>query len=242
MVEFIKPNWPAPPNITTFTTTRIGGVSIGQYRGLNLGITTNDNKDNINKNINLLKQYINLPSDPLWLNQQHTNIVINEDQYDSKLASDGIYINTPNVVGAVLTADCLPITLCNTAGTEIAVIHCGWKSLAANIIQETLKHFKSPSKDILAWLGPAIGREKFEVGEDVRSQFILLNNKLGQHFKVLQKEKFLADLYGISKTELSCYGVNNVFGGDLCTYSDTNKFYSYRRDGITGRQATVIWM
>jgi len=227
---FIPINWPTPKNVKSFVTTRIGGFSKGNYESFNLANHVGDDENSVTKNRELLKTTLHLSSEPIWLNQEHSNLVINANNPIRK--ADGCYTDQPNTTCVVLTADCLPILICNKDGTEIAAVHGGWRSLAANILKNAIHHFKSDPSNLLVFLGPAIGSNHFEVGEKVFKQF-----------KSWVNAPFSGtlDIYKIARTQLNALGVYQVFGGDLCTYSDEARFYSYRRHHPCGRIASGIW-
>ncbi len=238
-MKVIKANWPAPKNINAFTTTRIGGCSQGPFASFNLGHHVEDDDNHVNQNRQLLQQQ--LPSEPLWLQQVHGNTVVQADLCNSYPKADAAFTSQASKVCCILTADCLPILLCDKQGKHIAAIHGGWRSLATNIIANTLQEMKVPPQDTLAWLGPAIGPSKFEVGEEVRNAFIQSNSSLEKAF-MPQQDKWLANLYIIATQQLSQLRVTDVYGGEYCTYSQHELFYSYRRDTHTGRMASLIWL
>lgn len=242
-IMFIQPNWPAPKNIKALTTTRENGVSAAPYDSFNLANDIGDDPKNVRANRDKLINTLNLTSEPVWLKQIHSNKVIDLNKNHLKDA-DGSYVavkNIPSPICAITTADCLPILICNKQGTEIAALHAGWRGLFNGIIESGLSKFKSCSKDLLVWFGPAIGPNVFEVGEEVREQFIHLDENLKEAFKA-KKEKYLMNIYLIAKKKLNAMGVHNIYGGDLCTYSDEKRFFSYRRNNPTGRMASLIWV
>ncbi len=245
--NFISPEWPAPSNIKAYCTTRKNGVSEGVYAEFNLGFHSGDNKEHVQKNREQLKKTLPLSAEPLWLKQTHSNLVIDADAYYENIDCDGCYTNKKKQACVVMTADCLPVLLCNRQGTEIAAIHAGWRGLANGIIEAGLKHFQSPAHDILVYLGPAIGPQHFEVGEEVRDIFLHHNANTEKAFQAIdnpaKEKKWLANLYELARLRLNNKGVTSIYGGDLCTFSDKTRFYSYRRDGQqTGRLASLIWI
>lgn len=240
---FILPNWPTPKNVKALTTTRENGVSAAPYDSFNLAVHVGDDPKNVRTNREKLINTLNLTSEPVWLNQTHSKKVIELNENCLKDA-DGSYVNVKNIpspICAVLTADCLPILICNKQGTEIAALHAGWRGLFNGIIESGLSKFKSSPDDLFVWFGPAIGPNVFEVGEEVREQFVTLDRTLAPAFKP-KKEKYLMNIYLIAKKKLNALGVNNIYGGDLCTYSDEKRFFSYRRNNPTGRMASLIWV
>jgi polyphenol oxidase len=249
MRDFIIPEWPIPQSIHSYMTTRQGGVSSPPFDTFNLGLLSGDHADQINQNCDLLKQQLNLPSNPIWLTQCHQSLVI-DASHPSILSADGSYTDQFNTICAVLVADCMPILLCNEQGTEVAALHGGWKSLSQNIIEHGLQKFKSPRSKILAWLGPCISQKHFEIGSDVKK--IFLTNFIELQDLSLQKNiwesslspnHFLMNLHALAKQQLQRLEVNQIFECNECTYENEQKFFSYRRDkGTTGRMACLIWI
>lgn len=244
-LDFIVPQWPAPARVRAIVTTRKGGVSQGRYASLNLATHVGDDPEVVAANRALLRSRI--PAEPVWLEQVHgTNIVMAESAPGVQClppVADGAWTRQPGVVCAVMTADCLPVLFCDDAGSVVAAAHAGWRGLCAGILERTVEAMRVAPARIQAWLGPAIGPGAFEVGADVRSAFLQHDAESAAAF-VAGKEpgKWLADLYLLAKIRLACAGVIDVFGGGLCTYTDAERFYSYRRDGATGRMASLIWL
>lgn len=230
--NFIFPDWPSPPNIKAATTTRQAG---------NLALDSDPLIVQLNQK--KLMQWLHLLTPPVWLKQTHGNRVVSLNQTNTSTPiADAAYSNLPQQVCAVLTADCLPILITNTKGCEVAAIHAGWRGLAAGIINRTFATFQAPAKDLLVWLGPAIGPRAFEVGDDVRQDFLKRHTDYQKAFTAY-KNRWLANIYQLAKINLNHLGVYQIFGGQFCTYSDDNLFYSYRRDkGKTGRMVTLIWI
>ncbi|HEY3300480.1 MAG TPA: peptidoglycan editing factor PgeF [Methylophilaceae bacterium] len=243
--SFITPNWPAPASVKSLQTTRVGGKSIAPYDSLNLGGHVGDEPLTVAANRQLLNQYV--PSEPLWLNQVHGLEVVNAHEASCLPCADASYTDRKGVVCAVMTADCLPVLLCNTSGTEVAAIHAGWKGLLDGVIEAGVAKMKSPANEIMAWFGPAIGPDAFEVGDDVRDAFIEHHAEAAQAFTKLisnnsEERKWLGNIYQLATQRLHNKGVKQIYGGGLCTYTDTSQFFSFRRDGATGRMATLIWL
>ncbi|MEX3072286.1 peptidoglycan editing factor PgeF [Vibrio alginolyticus] len=240
-MKTIIPNWPAPKNVKAFASTRIGGFSTGSYQGLNLGAHVGDDSSVIEQNRNWLVQQANMPNAPVWLNQTHSTVVAQVSEPASKvLDADGVFTSSANVICSAMTADCLPVLLTNTQGTQVAAVHAGWRGLANGIVENALEMF---SGEVMAWLGPAIGSEAFEVGEDVLQAFTDFDPQAEQAFVPRDiKGKWFADMSKLATQRLNKAGVNLVFDSGLCTYQNQQDFYSYRRDGVTGRQATFIWL
>ncbi|HHX8467034.1 TPA: peptidoglycan editing factor PgeF [Vibrio diabolicus] len=240
-MKTIIPNWRAPKNVKAFASTRIGGFSTGPYQGLNLGTHVGDDLSLVEKNRAWLMQQAQMPSAPVWLNQTHSTVVAQVSEPTSEvLNADGVFTNSGNVVCSAMTADCLPVLLTNTQGTQVAAVHAGWRGLANGIVENALALF---SGEVIAWLGPAIGPEAFEVGEDVLQAFVDVDSLAHQAFMPREaKGKWLTDMSKLATQRLNRAGVTQVFDSGLCTYQDKASFYSYRRDGKTGRQATFIWI
>lgn len=239
---FIVPDWPLPANVKAVSTTRLGGASQQPYQGLNLGMHVGDKAEHVQRNRTQLQQELRLVDSPAWLNQIHSNRVIDLNASLTVVPdADGSYTQASGIACTVMTADCLPLLLCDTAGTQVAAVHAGWRGLADGIIEAALEKFTVPADQILAWLGPAIGPDAFEVGSEVREQFIAEQLQAEQAFKPYG-EKWLADLYLLARQRLQRFGVTNIYGGEYCTFGDPERFYSYRREGVTGRQASLIWI
>lgn len=239
--KYIIPNWVAPKNLSAFATTRPGGFSLPPFGSFNLANHVDDTEEAVLKNRALLRETLELPSEPVWLSQQHTNIVIDAENPET-LNADGAYTNQKNIVCAVMTADCLPVLLCDKTGHEIAALHAGWRGLLSGIIDNGVLRFQSERKDIIAWLGPAISPIYFEVGEEVREAFVNQHAELSEAFaKQKEPQKWLMDIYQIARKQLQRLGVTAIYGGDYCTFKQSDLFYSYRRNQVTGRIATLIW-
>ncbi|HNV87858.1 MAG TPA: peptidoglycan editing factor PgeF [Methylotenera sp.] len=238
--DFIVPDWPAPPNVHALQTTRIGGVSLAPYDTLNLGSHVGDDPLNVAANRQLLNPFV--PSEPVWLNQVHGTLTIDaETAACTPPEADASYTQQHNVVCATMTADCLPLLFCNQAGTEVAAVHAGWKGLMDGVIESALDRMQSKSSEILVWLGPAIGPQAFEVGSEVRDAFIKKLALAETAFRPYG-EKWLGDIFMLARQRLAEHGVTQVYGGGVCTYSNPERFFSFRRDNVTGRMATLIWL
>ena len=241
-LEYITPKWPVLENIRCITTTRIDGYSLQEYSSLNLGDHVKDDVKNVEKNRQLIKQDLQLPNEPVWLEQVHGASVLSlGDKVPADITADAAYTNQTSVVCAVLTADCLPVAFCDQDGEHIAVTHAGWRGLASGVLENTLQAIPVANEKIMCWLGPAIGPKKFEVGEDVVEQFLTIDEMHKNAFTEQNNKKHLADIYQLARNILTKRDVQNVYGGEHCTYSESDTFYSYRRDGETGRMATLIW-
>lgn len=242
--SFIIPNWPAPANVKAMQTTRVGGVSLAPYLSLNFGLHVKDNPAHVAQNRQLLSQH--LPSEPVWLNQVHGVHVVNAATASCVPDADASFTTQKNVVCVTMTADCLPVLLCDNKGTAVAAIHAGWRSLCDGVIEATVKKMECNGANLMAWLGPAIGPQAFEIGGEVRAQFIAKDAQSEVAFKP-HGDKWLADIYTIARQRLNNLGVTQIDGGQengqkFCTYTDQEQFFSFRRDGDTGRMATLIWL
>lgn len=240
--DWIIPDWPAPANVRAYTTTRHGGVSRPPYAGFNLGDHVGDVVDDVTANRAQLKRRLNLPAAPVWLNQVHDTQIVNAAEVTAGDTADGSYTTQAGVVCAVLTADCLPVLLCNREGSKVAAAHAGWRGLANGVIETTLAALDSPPENLMAWLGPAIGPQAFEVGAEVREIFMAHHPQAVDAFKPEPSGRWLADIYLLARQRLARQGVTAVYGGGECTYTDAQRFYSFRRDSITGRMASLIWL
>ena len=238
--DFIVPDWPAPSNVHALQTTRFGGVSRAPYDTLNLGSHVGDNPLNVAANRQILSPFV--PSEPVWLNQVHGTLTIDAETAGcAPPDADASYTQQSNVVCTTMTADCLPLLFCNQAGTEVAAVHAGWKGLLDGVIESTLDRMQSKPSEILVWLGPAIGPQAFEVGSEVRDAFIKKLPRAEAAFKPYG-EKWLGDIFMLARQRLAERGVTQVYGGGICTYSNPERFFSFRRDNVTGRMATLIWL
>ncbi|TAN50129.1 MAG: peptidoglycan editing factor PgeF [Methylococcaceae bacterium] len=233
----LTPDWPAPNHVLALVTTRLGGVSAAPYSGFNLAGHVADHPADVAENRRLLREGLRLPAEPVWLDQVHGSEVIDAAVAEFRLA-DASHTGQAGVVLAVLTADCLPVLFCDSAGTRIAAAHAGWKGLLAGVLQNTARAMGKG--EIMAWLGPAIGPGAFCVGGEVREAFV---QRLAGAEAAFQPHgrQWLADLYTLARLALLEAGVERVYGGGLCTWSDAARFYSYRREPVTGRMASLIW-
>ncbi|UTZ20848.1 peptidoglycan editing factor PgeF [Vibrio campbellii] len=240
-MKTIIPNWPAPKNVKAFASTRVGGFSTAPYQGLNLGAHVGDDLSIVVKNRDWLAQEAKMPSAPIWLNQTHSTVVAQvSDTTTQVLDADGVFTSSSQVVCSAMTADCLPVLLTNTQGTQVAAVHAGWRGLANGIVENALELF---SGEVMAWLGPAIGPQAFEVGDDVLQAFVDFDSQAHQAFTPRDVEgKWLADMSKLATQRLNKLGIAQVFDSGQCTFQHKEDFYSYRRDGVTGRQATFIWI
>ncbi len=245
-IASLVPDWPVSSRVTAFTTTRLGGVSQPPYEQLNLGLHVGDQQEHVLENRRLLNDAFALPDTPQWLKQTHTADVLELKggmAIAPDVCADGSSTTQTDVVLAVLTADCLPVVISDKQGSQIAVVHAGWRGLAAGILENALSKF-ADNADLHVWLGPAIGAQAFEVGEEVKEAFVARHAGHGSAFAAEHSPgKFNADLYALARNELMNARALAVYGADYCTHSQANLFHSHRRDGVrSGRMATVAWI
>ena len=239
---WLVPEWPAPASVRALSTLRAGGCSAPPYAGLNLGTHVGDDAACVQRNRQALQLQAALPSEPLWLNQVHGTDVIAADTPGSTPTADGCFAQAPGQVCVVLTADCLPVLFCDRAGTCVAAAHAGWRGLVSGILEATVHSLQRPAGQLLAWLGPAIGPHSFEVGAEVRDQFLARDASCASAFVPNSRQRWQADLYQLARDVLARSGVTHVYGGGFDCSADAARFFSYRRDGRTGRMATMIWL
>ena len=237
--DWIVPDWPVPAGVKAFITTRAGGVSTGPCAGLNLGLRTPDDPLAVEANRRRLRAA--LPADPKWLRQVHGTDVVDADTLTGIPEADAAVARAAGTVCAVLVADCIPILLADRAGLAVAVAHAGWRGLARGVLERTIERLARPPGTLLAYLGPGIGPGAFEVGADVREAFLAGDAAAEAAFAPRSPGKWMADLFLLARQRLARCGVGEVYGGAWCTHSDPDRFYSYRRDGATGRMAALIW-
>ena len=238
--DWIVPDWPAAPNVRAFVTTRAGGVSTGPYATCNLAERTADDAAAVRANHERLEAL--LPARPRWLRQVHGDRVLRADDVAQPMEADAAYTTTPGVVCAVRIADCMPVLLADTAGTAVGIAHAGWRGLSAGVVENTVRALPVPPSSLIAWLGPAIGPDAFEVGDEVRAAFCDVDPQAASAFRPHKPGKWLADLFALGRQRLAACGVTRVYGGGLCTYSNPDRFYSHRRNPVTGRMAALIWL
>jgi len=245
----ITPDWPAPAKVRSHITTRVGGVSLPPYTSNNFGLHVGDNPVHVAANRAQLSVHLGLVENPQWLEQIHGVKVVHAKTDGVVRTADGSYSNQLGHACLVMTADCLPILLCDKQGAQVAALHCGWRSLAKGICARGLQKFSAKPRDLLAYLGPAISQPHFEVGVDVLEAFFKAArsqqhaDQIAKAFRSAQRPlHFYADIYALARAELHALGVMDIYGGEYCTYAEAERFYSYRRDKITGRMASLIWL
>ncbi len=246
--HYIQPNWPQPSTIRAFSTTRsigaICGDSDGLFDSFNLAKHVNDSEQKVDQNRQLLSKELELPSRPLWLEQIHSTVVVEHGQQNGTnkiIRADACYSTKNDQVCVVMTADCLPILFCDKKASWVAATHAGWRGLADGIIQQTIGKYQGDSSDIIAWLGPAISQKHFEIGAEVKAIFCAKNPDSSAYFEPTNSGKFMCDLYSIARLILAQHCIQ-TYGGEHCTFAEKDNFYSYRRDGETGRMASLIWI
>jgi len=236
--EWIVPDWPAPSNVRALITTRSGGVSTGPYASMNPADHVGDDPQAVVANRALLRAA--LPSEPFWLKQVHGDGVAEAGR--GPVEADACIARAAGQVCVVLTADCLPVLFAAADGSVVGAAHAGWRGLCTGVLERTVAAMGVPAQQILAYLGPAIGPHAFEVGPEVREAFMAQDVSAAAAFAPHANGKYLADLYLLARQRLARVGVTQVYGGGECTYSDTERFFSYRRDGATGRMAALVWI
>lgn len=259
-MNLLRPDWQAPANVHAFMTTRSGGVSIGAYGdahgriGMNPATHVNDNPAHVQQNRSTLRTQAGLPNEPLWLNQTHSVDVWlqTDNQYDHSAPppeADAVVLTQKSAVGVIMTADCLPVLFASDDGQIIGAAHAGWRGLVDGVLERTVQVMAEQGADVAGihvWLGAAIGPDRFEVGQDVLDEFVdktpAAAGEVHSHFKPHTDDKYLADIYGLARARLHALGITRISGGERCTVDDAERFYSYRRDKVTGRMASMIWM
>ncbi|HEX9627286.1 MAG TPA: peptidoglycan editing factor PgeF [Acidiferrobacterales bacterium] len=240
--DYLHADWPAPPWVHAVTTTRSGGVSAAPYASFNLGDHVGDDPAAVRVNRAALRADLGLPAEPLWLTQVHGTRIVDARRAAPGAEADGAVTPAPGIVCAVLTADCLPVFVCDRAGTRAALVHAGWRGLAAGAVERAVEALGLPGERLLAWLGPAIGPAAFEVGAEVRDAFVAHDRAAAADFHDGRDGRFRADLYGLARRRLAARGVTAVSGGRRCTHGEADRFFSFRRDGRCGRMASLIWL
>lgn len=240
--DWIIPDWPAHPHVHAVSTTRAGGVSVAPYASMNPATHVGDSDAAVQENRARLAAELSLPATPLWLQQVHGTQVVDAATAGASPEADGAWCARTNTVCAVLTADCLPVLLSDRDGRCVAAVHAGWRGLAAGVVERAVAALPVASDALLAWLGPAIGPKAYVVGDEVRAAFMAKDAQAASAFAAHRDGGWHADLYRLARQRLATCGVSAVYGGDHCTFQGAGRFFSFRRDGITGRMATLIWL
>ena len=257
----IVPDWPAPARVLAASTQRAGGVSRSSYASLNLSTGVGDHATSVARNRRILAQMLDLPAEPLWLRQVHGTTVLDLDGGDPSAATqrseqpsprpstsrqppaaDGAVTSRPGQPCVVLTADCLPVLLCDATGTRVGVAHAGWRGLAGGVLESAVSRMAVDPGRLLAWIGPGIGSGAYEVGGEVLEKFAASDPDAAQYFAANANGRWQADLYGLARHRLRAAGVEAVYGGGWCTHTESERFFSHRRESPCGRMATVIWL
>lgn len=238
--KWLVPDWPAPANVRSLQTTRRGGVSIAPYDSLNLGDHVGDNPLAVARNRQRLNRLT--PSEPVWLEQVHGTQVVNADLASCRPRGDAAVARHSGSVCVVMTADCLPVLLCDETGSVVGAAHAGWRGLCDGVIESTVAAMAVAPETLLAWLGPAISQPAFEVGSEVRAAFMTHDPQAASAFVPGEEGKWQADIYQLARHRLRALGINRIYGGSHCTYREPQQFFSYRRDGVTGRMGSFIWL
>jgi len=237
--DWITPDWPADRRVRALITTRDGGVSSGKFASLNLSMRVGDDPRCVTRNRAILRAC--LPAEPAWVRQAHGTAVIDATRATPDAEADGVVTQRPGEVCAVMTADCLPVLLSDRAGKSVGIAHAGWRGLAGGIVENVVQAMGTPSRDIIAYIGPGIGARRYEVGEDVREAFVDRDPATAKSFATRQNGTYFADLYDLARQRLAASGVAEVYGGEFCTATE-ERFFSFRRDQTTGRMASLIWL
>lgn len=238
--DWIVPDWPAPARVKAFVTTRSGGVSRAPFASLNFADHVGDRVEDVVANRALLSDY--LPAAPVWLRQVHGTHVVAAERAESGVEADAAHTATPGVVCAILTADCLPVLICDRNGSHVAAVHAGWRGLSQSVIERAIVAMRVPRPELMVFLGPAIGPTRYEVGDDVRDVFVNDDESALTAFLPTANGKWFANLYELAQLRLRRLGIDDIYGGDCCTFDDAERFFSFRRDGQTGRMAALIWL
>ena len=239
--HLLVPDWPAPANIRAVITTRLGGTSKSPYDSFNLATHVGDRPEHVAANRQRLAKELGLKSEPCWLQQIHSSRVVEVHETQHVIDADAGFSRQPQVVCVVMTADCLPVLFCDRQGSVVAAAHAGWRGLVGGILEATISAMQVDGAELMAWLGPAIGARVYEVGVEVRDAFVSQMPEAASAFVATGEAHWSMDIYQLARQRLQASGLEHIYGGELCTFSDSKHFYSYRRDGVTGRMASLIW-
>jgi len=239
--HLLVPDWPAPANIRAVTTTRLGGASKPPYNTFNLATHVGDRPEHVAANRQRLALELGFRSEPCWLQQIHSSRVVEVPETRHIIAADASFSRRPQAVCVVMTADCLPVLFCDRQGSVVAAAHAGWRGLAEGILEATINAMQVDVAELMAWMGPAIGARVYEVGGEVWDAFVPQMPEAASAFVATGEAHWSMDIYQLARQRLQSSGLKHIYGGELCTFSDSKRFYSYRRDGVTGRMASLIW-
>ena len=241
--RYLIPDWPAPANVKACVTKREGGVSTNNFSSFNMGLRSGDVVEHVQANRRQMRSDFNWLHEPQWLKQVHGTKVVSASDRGEEQEGDAVWSNQAGLACAVLTADCLPVLFCDRSGSVVAAAHAGWKGLQAGVLENTIKSMGQPASEIMAWLGPGISQNHFEIGPEVRDAFIRIDAEAARAFIPGQGDRWHGDLYLLARQRLQAAGISAIHGGEFCTYQQADTFYSYRRDGKeSGRLASVIWL
>ncbi|MET0497574.1 MAG: peptidoglycan editing factor PgeF [Steroidobacteraceae bacterium] len=240
--RWLTPDWPAPATVRALTTLRDGGVSRGDFESLNLALHVTDDPAAVLENRRLLRTAAQLPSEPVWLEQVHGIEVVTAEGQTSPPRADASVAKHAGNVCSIMTADCLPVVFCDVAGTRVAAAHAGWRGLVGGVLAATVAALDTAPETLMAWMGPAIEPEAFEVGTEVREQFLARDVRSESAFTPNARGRWQADLYELARQELQRLGIVRIYGGGFQCFADSARFFSYRRNARTGRMATLIWI
>ncbi|MGK0297559.1 MAG: YfiH family protein [Gammaproteobacteria bacterium] len=238
---WINAEWNVPAWIKAGISTRHEGSSLAPYNNLNLALHVGDDVETVNQNRNYLKNFLVLPEEPIWLNQIHGDRIVNANNLEN-LDADGIYTNQEGVICAILTADCVPLLMCNSDGRQIAAVHVGWRGICTDIIKKAVCQLGHNPDNVITWIGPHIGEDSYEVGDDVYAACINTNKNLSNAFTKNQRGRWNASLKKMVQHQLQSYGINHIYSTNYCTFKNESDFFSYRRNEVTGRMASMIWI
>jgi polyphenol oxidase len=242
-LEFLMPRWLAPPNVRAAFTLRQGGVSVGPYASLNLGVHVGDDSAAVLENRRRVRAALSLPGEPVWLEQVHGVEVLNLDVAPAMPPrADAVVTRTPGHVCAIQVADCMPVLFVAQSGEAVGAAHAGWRGLAGGVLEATVDAMGIEPARLIAWLGPAIGPAHFEVGDEVRAAFLNQNKQAHAAFSKNARGRWQCDLYSLARLRLAAMGLHAIAGGEWCTYADSQRFFSFRRESQTGRMAALIWL
>ena len=241
-LSFLRPDWPAPADVRAAVTLRAGGASTGDYASFNLATHVGDDPEAVLANRRSLREALELSVEPTWLNQVHGVTVVEARPQSTPPTADASIARGAGQVCVVMTADCLPVLFCDRKGTRVGAAHAGWRGLVGGVLEQTIHALQTAPADLLAWLGPAIEQDAFEVGAEVREQFMARDPATAAAFVANARGRWQADLYELARMELARLGVRAVYGGGFQVFADQDRFFSYRRHPRTGRMATLIWL
>jgi YfiH family protein len=240
----ITPDWPAPAQVRCAFTLRSGGVSAAPYDSLNVGTHVGDAVEAVRENRRRVRECLRLPAEPVWLQQVHGTDVVDLDVSEGheQARADAAVTHKGGRVCVIQVADCMPVLFAACDGSAVGAAHAGWRGLAGGVLEQTVRASGVPATSLIVWLGPTISQQHFEVGDDVRTAFVSGDSAAAAAFETNTRGRWQCDLYSLARRRLAALGVRDVFGGGWCTYADTARFFSFRRDGQCGRMAALIWL